>query len=210
MRPFLKPAASLFVGLAMIAGTSSLAHADKVGDAIDKAKAFYDAGDLAKANARLQYAVGQIVKKLSARYAETFPAAPDGWTVSQRRRGANNGALFNRVGAILSKTYYSGDRRQRIRAQMIVDSPMLVAMTSTLGNPAMAQRMGYEQVDVDGFPQGILIKYNEDRRRAEAVAVVSGRIFIKLTQRNASDDTMVRNLMKSWKIDDLKKAVGIK
>lgn len=210
MRRLMTVAAAAAVGFSMAAGGAAPARADKVTDAIAKAKEYYDAGNLPRANARLQYAIGQIARKLQEIYSTTFPPAPDGWRVRERRRRGNQSMMFMQVGTVINKTYNEQDGRGYIQAQLVVDSAMMTAMMGTLGNPAMAQRMGYEQVDMDGYPQGVLIKFDEDRRRGEAVAMIAGRIFLKVSGQNLENDKILRQLLSTWKIAELKQAVGIK
>lgn len=195
------------VATCLLCLTVSPAVADKASDAIDRAKNAYAQGDVGKAYIDLQIALTRVGRKLMAVYEKTFPAAPSGWKARNTR--SRNRSNVPVQGFVLNRRYHELDGKGRITAQLIVDSPMLNAMAGMFSNPAMAMRMNYEHTDVEGAGQPVWVKFDEDRNRGEAVLVIAGRIFIKLTGRNLEDADILTRMISAWDLTTLKKTVGV-
>ena len=85
---------------------------------------------------------------------------------------------------------------------------MITAMTGVFSNPAMASRMNYDRMTIDGVGEA-WVKFEEERKRGEAVLVISGRIFIKITGRNIESRDILEKMIKSWDIAGVKDAAGM-
>jgi hypothetical protein len=186
----------------------SAARADRVTDRIDKARNLYEKGRYSAAARELQWAIGRIKRRIADGVAKTFPAPPEGWTVRRSKSRSRQG-LAMLQGLIIQRRYRQTGGAGRADAQIIVDNPMAGMMTMLFANPAYAQNAGYEQLDVDSLPQGALIKFDEERKRGDVVAMVGGRAFLKITIHNADSDKVLRTLIRTWNIAALKKQLGL-
>ena len=197
----------LTVAVCILAFSAPAALADKVTDAIDKSTSLYTSGDVGKAYSELQLAVTLMGRRLTAAYLKTFPTAPDGWK-ARRARSTNQSALLAGQGFILNRRYRQDGGRGSITAQLIVDNPMITAMSGVFSNPAMAARMQYDRVTIDGVGEA-WVKFEEGRNRGEAVLVIAGRIFIKLTARNIENRDVLVTMIKGWDVAAVKKTAGM-
>lgn len=194
-----------------LAGPMTLAapaRADTVTDRIDKGRAFYEKGQLSRAARELQWAIGRINKRIADGIGKTFPKAPDGWTMRRVRTGKQSGVAMLQ-GMVIQRRYRETGGRGRVNAQLIVDNPMIAMMTMMFSNPNIAQNAGYERIEVEGLPQGALIRYQEGRKRGDLVAMLAGRAFLKLDARNVASDEILRDMIKRWEITALKKQLGL-
>lgn len=197
-----------FAALALSLSVPAPASADTVTDRIAKGRAHYEAGRLSAAARELQWAIGRIKRRIATTIARTFPEAPAGWTV-RKARSSNRQGVTMLQGLVVQRRYRQTGGRGTANAQLIADNPMVSMMVMMFTNPAVAQNAGYERVDVEGLPQGALIKFDEGRRRGDVVAMVGGRAFIKIEARNVTDDKVLRGLIQGWKIAALKKQLGL-
>lgn len=197
----------LTVAACILTLSAPAAFADKVTDAIDKSKSLYTDGNIGKAYNELQVAVSLMGRRLTAAYMKTFPKAPDGWKARRASRN-NQSALLAGQGFILNRRYSQDGGRGRITAQLIVDNPMITAMTGVFSNPAMAARMQYDRVTIDGVGEA-WVKFEEERKRGEAVLVMQGRIFIKITARNVEERDILVTMIKGWDVAGVKTAAGM-
>ncbi|MEN8197508.1 MAG: hypothetical protein ABFS30_13495, partial [Pseudomonadota bacterium] len=120
------------VGAVLIA-TTGTARADEISDNISSAQKLYDEGRLSKAANELSYAVGQIGKKLRQAYLATLPSAPPGWKEQPSRSRSRAGHAVFAQGQIIKKSYRQDGARGRIRAELVVDNPMLQALAGMFG-----------------------------------------------------------------------------
>lgn len=195
------------VAACLVCLTTTPAFADKATDAMDKAKALYEQGDLGKTYTELQIATSLVGRKLTALFARTFPAAPDGWK-TRKTRSSNRAGVMMAQGFVMNRRYTQDGGRGRVNAQLIIDNPMITAMAGMFSNPAMAARMNYDRVQIEGGGEA-WVKYEEDRKRGEVVLVLAGRVFIKLSGRNIESQDILSKLISTWDFAVLKKTVGL-
>ncbi|MEJ2122032.1 MAG: hypothetical protein P8Z76_15270 [Alphaproteobacteria bacterium] len=196
-------AAAVAVSL-MVGGT---AQADKVTDAIDRASKAYSDGKLSSTSRELQFAIGRVSRRLAKAYQEAMPPAPDGWKARRARR-RNQGIGVMGMGISVNKRYRSGSRG-RASAQIIIDNPMIQAMGAMFANPALAQNSGFERLEVKGLAQPGYIKFDEDRKRGEAIILIAGRIFLKVEASRIEDEDVLRNLAAGWNIKRIKEIAEV-
>jgi hypothetical protein len=199
-------AAAVAVSL-LVGGT---AQADKVTDAIDRATKAYGDGKLSSTSRELQFAIGRIGRRLAKAYEEAMPPAPDGWKARRARR-QNQGIGVMGMGISVQRRYRpdGGSSRGRASAQLVIDNPMIQAMGAMFANPAMAQSSGYERLEVKGLAQPGFIKFDEDRKRGDAIILVAGRIFMKVEASNIESEDVLRKLVEGWNIKRIKEIAEI-
>lgn len=204
LKPFLAAAA-----IAAVTGFAAPATADKIDDAIGKAADAYKKGSLAVAVQELQYAVTKISERLSKVYAKTFPAPMEGWKAGRVKSTAGN-AMIRMSGQVMNRRYRQTGGRGRVDAQMIVDNPAMQSYMTLFSNPAYARQAGYDRVSIDGVPEPAMVKFDEDRKRGEAILVTGGRILVRLSGRRIDSADVLTGMIKAWKIAEARKVAGIK
>jgi hypothetical protein len=195
------------VAVSLMAGGT--AQADKVTDAIDRASKAYSDGKLSSTSRELQFAIGRVSRRLARAYQEAMPPAPDGWKARRARR-RNQGIGVMGMGISVNKRYRAdGGGRGRASAQIIIDNPMIQAMGAMFANPALAQNSGFERLEVKGLAQPGFIKFDEDRKRGEAIILIAGRVFLKVQASRIEDEDVLRNLAAGWNIKRIKEIAEI-
>lgn len=201
--PFRALAAALMITV------SAPAFADKVTDAIASGRKFYQDQRLSKAMRELRYAIAQISRRLSQSYEATMPPAPSGWRSRKARRRASGASGFFSAGTIITRRYRQQDGRGRVTVQLTVDNPMMQAFAAMFANPQIAAASGFERLRVRGVRSDALLKYNDETKRGEAILLLAGRIFIKISGRRIDNDGIIRDLLETWNYEDLKKVAEI-
>jgi len=194
------------VAVSLVAGGT--AQADKVTDAIDRASKAYSDGKLSSTSRELQFAIGRVSRRLAKAYQEAMPPAPDGWKARRARR-RNQGVGVMGMGISVNRRYRSDGGRGRASAQIIIDNPMIQAMAAMFANPALAQNSGFERLEVKGLAQPGYIKFDEDRKRGEAIILIAGRIFLKVQASRIEDEDVLRDLAAGWNIKRIKEIAEI-
>ena len=198
---------SILLAGALIAATP--AAADKITDAIRDGQRYYEDDRLSKAMKELRYAIGQIGRKVAKAYEATFPQAPDGWTARKARSRSTQGlGMFG--GTAVNRSYQQEGGRGRIKAELVIDNPMMQAFAQMFANPQLAAAGGYERARLRGLDDEALIKYDENTKRGEAILLMRGRIFIKVSGRSLESDAPLRAVLESWRFEDLMRIADIK
>lgn len=200
------PAAAL---VALMAFTAP-AQADKVTDAMDRAAKAYRDGKLSSASRELQFAVGGLGQRLAKAYQDAMPPAPSGWKA--RRANTRNqgiGVMGMGMGITVSQRYRADGGQGRASAQLVMDNPMIQAMGAMFANPAMAQSSGFERLEVKGLDQPGFIKFDEDRKRGDAIILIAGRIFLKVDASGIDNVDVLRKLASGWDIKRIKEIAEI-
>lgn len=209
MKPGIRAGFSLAaVAIAYLFANAPAARADEISETIEAAQEFYKAGELADAVRELQYAVGQISNQLGQAYLKTLPEAPDGWTADEAEAVAGGGLGFG-GGQMLGRKYQESGGKGRMEAQLIVDSPMMQAMSMMVANPAMASQMGYERVRLPGRREDAMLKWEANKASGEIVMVIAGRIMIRIEGKKLAAPDILKTMIKSWDIKALKSIAGI-
>lgn len=186
------------------------AFADKVTDAIRSGQKNYEDKHLSKAVRELRYAISQITRQLATAYEATMPPAPSGWITRKARRQGSAGGIFLAAGTTISRNYRQTDGRGRLSVQLIVDNPMMQAFAAMFANPQIAANAGFERVKLRDVREEALVKFNPDTKRGEAILLLAGRVFIKISGRRIESDGILRDLLEGWNYEELKKVAEIK
>lgn len=205
----LMPKRLLAAAVAATLMAAGAAQADKVTDAIDRASKAYSEGKLSSTSRELQFAIGRVGRRLARAYEKAMPPAPDGWRSRKARRRSRTVGMMG-LGITVNKRYRSEEGRARATAQLVVDNPMIQAMGAMFANPAMAQSSGYERMEVKGLSQHGYIKFDEDRKRGEAIILIAGRVFLKIRARRIEDEDVLHTLVAGWDIERIKEIAEIR
>jgi hypothetical protein len=186
------------------------AVADPTTDAMKKAQAFYNKGELGKAYKQLEAAAGEISFRLAKQYSATYPAAPNGWTLPP------DNTLEKRVkrqlgrGILLIRHYRQTGGKGIATAQLIADDRGIVAaLVESLNNPATVKRMKGEWVEIPGGGKAI-VEFYPARNWGTIRLLVSRRFYITITARHIEGKSFLVNLLSAWDFAALKTASGAK
>lgn len=185
------------------------AQADKVTDAIGRATKAYGDGKLSTTSRELQFAIGRIGRRLAKAYEEAMPPAPDGWKARRARRKNQTIGMMGLGISVQQRYEPDGGGRGRATAQLVIDNPMIQAMGAMFANPAMAQSSGYERLEVKGLALPGFIKFDEERKRGDAIILMAGRIFMKVEASNIENEEVLRKLAAGWNIKRIKEIAEI-
>lgn len=122
--------------------------ANEVVDAVNTGLKHYQAGEFSQATAQLDYAATLIRQEKAEYVKQAFPAAPSGWTAEQASAEAAGSGMFG-GGISANREYRKGDKN--IRMELMMDSPMLQAVSGMLSNPSMIAMTGGKVIKVQGI-----------------------------------------------------------
>ena len=87
---------------------------------------------------------------------------------------------------------------------------MMQAFAQMFANPQLAAAGGYERARLRGVDDDALVKYDENTKRGEAILLMRGRVFIKVSGSNLESDEPLRAVLQGWKFKDLMTIADIK
>lgn len=194
---------SAIAGLLTIVGGSALA--DQVIDQIEVGKQNYVEGDYAAAITELEFAVNELRNKLSALFMATMPDPPAFWAAEQA--ALNGGAALFGGGLMISREYYEQKGEGKVKAELVVDSPMVQAFSAVLSNPIMiANEPQIERIRLGEM--SALLNWNPEESSGDISLSIGGRVLAKVEGDDLSDKEVLIDLMKTWDLDAVKDVAG--
>lgn len=184
--------------------------ADEILDQFEFAKKQYQKGEYNKAIKELGFIINEIQAKLSKEFGKNFPAPVKGWKKQQVK--SQNMAMMG-GGQMTSVNYREMGGRGRMTATIMVDSPMVRAISMMLNNPAMmgAQSGGQKElkrVRING--EYALSEWRPDRKRGTvSVVLEGGRMMLQVKGNNLKAKKILIDMMKTWDFDAAKKTAGL-
>jgi hypothetical protein len=155
-------------------------QADEITDQLERGLKLYKEGKYGESLNEIDFASAQIRQKKADTFAGAFPDAPAGWTAEKAETQAIAKALFG--GGITATRNYKQDKN-RVKMELVTDSPLLQSMAMVINNPMMMQGgQGMKPVRV-GDERGMLQTHNN---RAELQLIVDGKVLVKV-EVNAGD-----------------------
>ena len=192
-------AALLLVG----AGSAS---ADEIIDQIEVGKRNYVEGDYAGAITEFEFALSAVRNKLSALFIATMPEAPTLWSAKQASLHGGT-ALFG-GGLMITREYHEQKGQGKVKAELVVDSPMVQAFSAVLNNPSMiANEPQIERIRLGKM--SALLNWNPDDSSGEISLSMGGRVLAKVEGDDLSDKAVLIDLMKTWDLDAVKDVAGL-
>jgi hypothetical protein len=199
MHPFIRAA---MLALPLLAGGA--ARADEITEGLDRARQLYERGDIGGAVTETNFALNALHQKRNALYTALFPAAPSGWTLEDSADDGAGGALAAQMlggGVMVERLYTRGDD-DRIKATVIVDSPMIQALAAMVNNPAMLGK-GAKRVRI-GNDNAIQQRDGDDTE----LTLARGNVAIKLEGSGIKDPETLTQLMKGFDLAKLANPQG--
>jgi len=180
----------------------ALGQSDEVTEQIELGLELYQEQEYGAAITELEFAISDIRELMAGRIGETFPEPPEGWSAAEVASSGGGGAaaMFGGGGSMLEREYQQEGGEGRLTAKLMIDNPMIQAMSAMFNNPALiAAQPNMERIRIGR--DSALLKWNPERGSAEVSFLMDGRILVQVDgQRLESSDPAVA-LLKAWDLD---------
>ncbi|HWX47411.1 MAG TPA: hypothetical protein VNZ61_05100 [Roseomonas sp.] len=187
------------LALAVACGAGA-AQADEISEGLERARELYEKGDVAAALTETNFALNALQQKRSAAFLELFPAPPSGWTLEEAGDNAGSALAAQMMGGgvMVQRQYAQEGGDGAIEAMIIVDNPLIQALSAMVNNPAMLGS-GAKRVRI-GSDNAVL---ERDSGAEEAkMTLVRGNVAVKLEGSGLKSPDILTELMKRF---DLRK-----
>ncbi|MDT0500594.1 MULTISPECIES: hypothetical protein [unclassified Halomonas] len=198
----MKRSMALFAaGALSLSGWATQAQADEVTEQIELGLELYQEEEYGAAITELEFAISDIRKLMSARIAETFPDPPEGWNAAEvSTSGGGGAAMFGGRGSMLEREYRQEGGEGRLTAQLMIDNPMIQAMSAMFSNPALiAAQPDMERIRIGR--ESAILKWDADNGSAEASFLMDGRILMQVNGSGLASEKPAVSLLKAWDLD---------
>jgi len=192
--------AALVLALAAAFGAGS-ARADEISEGLERARELYEKGDVAAALTETNFALNALQQKRSAAFLELFPAPPSGWKLEEASDAAGSALAAQMMGGgvMVQRDYAQEGGDGAIEAMIIVDNPLIQALSAMVNNPAMLGR-GARRVRI-GSDNAVL---ERDSGAEEAkMTLVRGNVAVKLEGSGLKSPDILTELMKRFDLGKL-------
>ncbi len=196
----------MMVIAAFLSMSSGPISADEVIEQIAVGKQNYIEGNYASAIMEFEFALTTVRNKLSTLFIATMPDPPMLWTADPAELTGGT-ALFG-GGMMISREYYERKGGGKVRAELVVDSPMVQAFSSVLSSPIMiANEPRAERIRLRGM--NALLQWSPDKSAGELSLSIGGRILAKMEGQGLNDKATLVEMMKTWDLDAVKDVAGL-
>ncbi|WP_300271912.1 hypothetical protein [Halomonas sp.] len=184
---------------------AAMGQSDEVTEQIELGLELYQEQEYGAAITELEFAISDIRELMAGRIGETFPEPPEGWSAAEVASSGGGGAaaMFGGGGSMLEREYQQEGGEGRLTAKLMIDNPMIQAMSAMFNNPALiAAQPNMERIRIGR--DSALLKWDPERGNAEVSFLMDGRILVQVDgQRLESSDPAVA-LLKAWDLDALR------
>ncbi|MDT8880519.1 hypothetical protein RSO68_13660 [Halomonas saccharevitans] len=197
----MKRSVLLLTSGALIASLGSLtaanAQADEVVEQLELGLELYQEQEYGAAITELEFAINDIRKLVSERLAETFPEAPEGWSAATVESAGGGAMMFGGGGSMLEREYRQQEGGGKLTAKLMIDNPMIQAMSAMFNNPAMiAAQPNMERIRIGR--DSALLKWQPERGAAELSFLMEGRILMQVNGQGLDSQAPAVELLKAW------------
>lgn len=177
--------------------------ADEVVEQLELGLELYQEQEYGAAITELEFAINDIRKLMSARIAETFPEPPEGWSAAEVASGGGGAAMFGGGGSALEREYRQEGSNATIQAKLMIDNPMIQAMSAMFNNPALiAAQPNMERIRIGR--DSALLKWDPERGNAEVSFLMDGRILVQINGQRLESQEPAVALLEAWDLDALR------
>ena len=186
---------------------SDPATSDEIVEQIDVARAYYTDGDVARALNELEFALNSLRRRFSHAFMATLPRPPALWS-AEKPALDNSAALFG-GGLMVTRRYLEEKGDGRIKAELIMDSPLVPAFSAIFASPIMiANDPDLERVRLGGTTA--LLNWNADQQAGDVFLSLGGRVLVKLAGQDLDDKSVLVELMRTWDLDAVRTIAGLR
>lgn len=193
------------LGVVLTLPVTASALADDVVEQLELGLELYQDQEYGAAITELEFAINDIRKLMSGRIAETFPEAPEGWSAGtvESAGGGGAAAMFGGGGSMLEREYHQDEGSGRLTAKLMIDNPMVQAMSAMFNNPAMlAAQPNMERLRIGR--DTALVKWEPERGNVEVSFMIDGRILMQVNGQGVASQDPAVDLLKAWDMDALR------
>lgn len=192
------------LALSLVSWTDQV-NADEVVEQIELGLELYQEEAYGAAITELEFAINDMRKLMSGRIAETFPAAPEGWSTGtvESAGGGGAAAMFGGGGSMLEREYRQESGNGRLTTKLMIDNPMVQAMSAMFSNPAMiAAQPNMERIRIGR--DSALLKWEPERGKAEVSFLLDGRILVQVNGQGLASQAPAVELLEAWDLEALR------
>ena len=194
------------IAVALLFFSGGAISADDVIDQIDVGKRNYIEGNYAAAITEFEFALSTVRMKLSTLFMATMPEPPVLWTADQAL--LNRGTALFGGGMMITRDYYERKGQGKVKAELVIDSPMVQAFSTVLNSPIMiANEPQAERIRLGNM--NALLNWDPDENSGKISLSIGGRLLAKMEGQSLSDKTLLIELMKTWDLDAVKDVAGL-
>lgn len=181
----------------LLLSLSSLS-ADAISDQIEAGLKAYKEQNYKVAMEELKYASAAIAKLDAQSNKKLLPDALSGWT---KEEGEDNSAAMAMLGggSMTTATYQKGN--EKIKIEIIANSPMISAVAMLVNNPLIAQLDKNTQAFRYQGAKGVK---KDEGTKIEYTLLLAGQVLIKLTGRNLSDKGVMDSYLNQMDMKNIK------
>lgn len=190
------------LGAVLTLPVTASALADEVVEQIELGLELYQEAEYGAAITELEFAINDIRERMSGRIAETFPEAPEGWSAGTVESGVSGGAAMfgGGGGSMLEREYRQESGNGRLTAKLMIDNPMVQAMSAMFSNPAIiAAQPNMERIRIGR--DSAMLKWEAERGNAEVSFLMDGRILMQVNGQGLESQEPAVELLKAWDLD---------
>ncbi|MGM0984504.1 MAG: hypothetical protein ACQEXG_13960 [Pseudomonadota bacterium] len=177
-------------------------QADEVLEQIELGLELYQEAEYGAAITELEFAINDIRELMSGRIAETFPEAPEGWSAASVESSVSGGAAMfgGGGGSMLEREYRQESGNGRLTAKLMIDNPMVQAMSAMFSNPAMiAAQPNMERIRIGR--DSALLKWEAELGNAEVSFLMDGRILMQVNGQGLESQEPAVALLEDWDLE---------
>lgn len=184
---------------------AAMGQSDEVTEQIELGLELYQEQEYGAAITELEFAISDIRELMAGRIGETFPAPPEGWSAAEVASSGGGGAaaMFGGGGSMLEREYQQEGGEGRLTAKLMIDNPMIQAMSAMFNNPALiAAQPNMERIRIGR--DSALLKWDPERGNAEVSFLMDGRILVQVDGQGLESSDLAVALLKAWDLDALR------
>lgn len=184
---------------------------DDVVEQVNMGLELYQEQEYGAAITELEFAISDIRKQMSGLIAKTFPEPPAGWSAEEADSASGGGAALlmggGGGGAALERTYREDGGEGTLEAKLMVDNPMVQAMSGLFSNPALIAAQPNTERERLGRETAI-VKWEPEDSHAEVTLMLDGRILMQVNGDNLASRDVALDLMREWDYEEVRKQVA--
>jgi len=187
---------------------AATAQGDETSTAVAKAERLYRQGKLGQAFDQLETARTLIARRLSTRYAKSFPPAPSGWRAEAVQFSTKGPHRVGR-GLVLRRHYRQVGGPGVATAKINIDQlGVIEAAQAWSPNEQHALAVKRKLVPIKGAANAFL-KFSEGRRTGNLYMFLAGRFYFTVSGRKVANSTFLTSLLSTWDFEGLKRTSGM-
>ncbi|MCK5903455.1 MAG: hypothetical protein KAG28_09955 [Cocleimonas sp.] len=182
---------------------SPLVLADEITDQIDTGLKAYKDKDYKGAIEEFKFITVQLQKLEQQENTKLLPEPLKGWLVKKNKE--NNQVALNILGGGTSVSAEYQNKRERVKIEIVANSPMLAMVNMMISNPMIAASNAnaepYRYKRIKG------IKEKKGKNTVEITLLMAGQVMVKVTGRYLQDEAVLKQYLDAMDMKKIKAAL---